>query len=304
MKNHKKLILVGVDYSKTSKMALRETVRIAAAQNCAVLCVHVMDQDVVDAFKKNHEFDIAGVMDFANSRLEEFTVESVGTSDYLTTRVLVGNPFREIIKIIDTVKPSLLVLGANGFSNRYSGRAGVLASRCVGKAPVDVMLVRRGQNKPFKSIIACVDFSKNSIKAAFKAGELAELEGATLRLVHVHQPSLYCEPVYGFAETSLPALMEPSIIAQLEEKLQDLSREVQSESGNIEVSTIVKMSMRVCSGVKEQIDEVEADLVVLGTRGRTGLKGFLMGTTAERILHDSESSVYAIKPEDFEYHID
>ena len=303
METDEKPILVGVDYSRASKMALREAVRIANAQDLAIECIHVMDKEVVDAFKQNHEFDLAGVMDFANSRLEKFIAESVGATKNLTTKVLVGNPFREVIKAVVAIKPSLLVLGANGFSNRYSGRAGVLASRCVGKAPVDVMLVRRGQNRPFKSVIACVDFSENSIQAAFKAGELAELEGASLRLVHVYRPSLYCEPVYGFAASSLPGQMDPSILEQLEVKLQKLSRDVQSKYASVEASTSVKASMRVSYGVSEQIDEVGADLVVLGTRGRTGLRIFLLGTTAERIIHDSQSSVYTIKPEDFEYHI-
>ena len=303
MENHKNPILVGVDYSKTSKMALREAVRIANAQGLAIKCIHVMDEEVVEVFKKNHEFDLAGVMDFANSRLEIFIADSVGVTKNITAEVLLGNPFREVIKTVEAIKPSLLVLGANGSSNRYSGRAGMLATRCVGKAPVDVMLVRRGQDRPFKSIIACVDFSENSIQAAFKAGELAELEGASLRLLHLYQPSLYCEPAYGFASSSISGGIEASVIEQLEEKLQKLSKEVQTKYASVEIDTAVKPHMRVSYGVAEQIEEVGADLVVLGTRGRTGLKIFLLGTTAGRIVHDSKSSVYTIKPEGFEYHI-
>ncbi len=61
--------------------------------------------------------------------------------------------------------------------------------------------------------------------------------------------------------------------------------------------------MRVSYGINEQIDEVNADLVVLGTRGRTGLSVFLLGTTAERIIHDSQCSVYTVKPEGFNYEL-
>ena len=39
-----------------------------------------------------------------------------------------------------------------------------------------------------------------------------------------------------------------------------------------------------------------SDLVVLGTRGRTGMKALLLGTTAERVLHESPCSVLAVKP--------
>jgi len=46
-----------------------------------------------------------------------------------------------------------------------------------------------------------------------------------------------------------------------------------------------------------------ADLVVVGTRGRTQLKGKLEATTAERVVGEAPCSVLAIKPEDFKYEV-
>ena len=47
-----------------------------------------------------------------------------------------------------------------------------------------------------------------------------------------------------------------------------------------------------------------ADLVVVGTRGRTGMKAVLLGTVAERIVRESPCSVLAVKPDGFKYEID
>lgn len=45
--------------------------------------------------------------------------------------------------------------------------------------------------------------------------------------------------------------------------------------------------------------ELDADLVVMGTVGRTGIPGLLIGNTAEVILNNLECSVLAVKPEGF-----
>jgi nucleotide-binding universal stress UspA family protein len=163
------------------------------------------------------------------------------------------------------------------------------------------MLVRRGHGSPFKSIIACVDFSDDSIRAAFKAGELATLERASLNLVYVYKPVIQYGEVYAWAATSAADDLDSDVIQHLEEKLDEISKQVQIKYPDIEITTKVKICMSVSNGVNQQIDEFNADLVVLNTRGRTGASVFSLGTTAERIIHDSQCSVYTIKPEGFEY---
>lgn len=51
--------------------------------------------------------------------------------------------------------------------------------------------------------------------------------------------------------------------------------------------------------VPQLADDIGAELVVVGTVGRTGMAGFIMGNTAEAILNRIECSVLAIKPEGF-----
>ncbi|HKJ72861.1 MAG TPA: universal stress protein, partial [Alphaproteobacteria bacterium] len=51
--------------------------------------------------------------------------------------------------------------------------------------------------------------------------------------------------------------------------------------------------------IPEVVEELHADLVVMGTVGRTGIPGLLIGNTAETILYALPSSVLAIKPPGF-----
>jgi universal stress protein E len=54
------------------------------------------------------------------------------------------------------------------------------------------------------------------------------------------------------------------------------------------------------SVIAEFAEAKKIDLIVMGTVGRTGLAGFIMGNTAETILRAVRCSVIAVKPEGFE----
>lgn len=53
------------------------------------------------------------------------------------------------------------------------------------------------------------------------------------------------------------------------------------------------------SAIPEVLDEVTADVLVMGTVARTGIRGLVIGNTAERVLTSAECSLMAVKPADF-----
>jgi universal stress protein E len=52
--------------------------------------------------------------------------------------------------------------------------------------------------------------------------------------------------------------------------------------------------------ILKAIDDFQIDLVVMGTAGNAGLSGFVVGTTAERLVSHLKCSVIAVKPAGFE----
>jgi len=51
--------------------------------------------------------------------------------------------------------------------------------------------------------------------------------------------------------------------------------------------------------IPEIVKEEKIDLIMMGTVGRTGIPGLLMGNTAETVLNRIDCSVLAVKPEGF-----
>lgn len=302
--NPLKRILVGVDYSECSESALREASRIANWNDGKLICLHVFDDEILEDFRRYENFDQDAVMEEAQRRLELFVANHVGAGHDIECVVKAGHPFKELLHGVRDWETDLLVLGSRGFKQGDSRRTGVFAGRCIRKAPVPVMLVRRHQNDPFERIVACIDFSSTSRLAAEHALTVAAQDCRKLELLHVYlSPVMAASDAYGLGP-ALPPVDSSETQRALEAKLTDLADELSTSHPGVEIVSTVREGVSISKTIINRLNEVDADLVVLGTRGRTGLKSLLMGTTAERLIHDTPCSALAIKPEGFHYDID
>lgn len=297
----KKSIVVGVDYSEHSKNALREAARMSNARDLPLICFHILDRDIIKELKRMDAYTEEGVLNFANEKLSGFIREVIGTGHDIHLAVLIGHPFEETLKLVESHHAETLVLGSRGFATGEHHQVGSLASRCIRKAPVEVLLVRNFQDSVFKNIVACIDFSDTSIRAAHRAAELAQQNNASLRLIHVYRPPVYADSDVGWLGPSFPMIQEPEIQDNCESRLANLGYDIGKEYNLQDLSTDVIRALSIHRGIHDALEEMDADLVVLGTRGRTGFKTLLLGTTAEGLINSTPCSTLAIKPEDFHY---
>ena len=152
----------------------------------------------------------------------------------------------------------------------------------------------------FKNVVACVDFSESSHRVIEQAIRVAQQSGASLRLLHVFSP-----PRKGANHVPRPSPEDQQHASDsLSERMQIALQPFESEIRALQVETNVVDSARESDGIVQFIRDSATDLVVVGTRGRTGMRAILPGTVAERIVRESPCSVLVVKPDDFEYHID
>ncbi|MGJ8696774.1 MAG: universal stress protein [Verrucomicrobiaceae bacterium] len=300
----KKSILVGVDYSPHSRNALREASRMANSQDLSLVCYHVLDRDILEDFRKMEAYTEEGVLNFAREKMDSFIRDVIGTAHDIRSAVTIGHPFQETLKLIKEHNPETLVLGSRGFSTDEPHHVGALASRCIRKAPVEVLLVRNYQDQPFQQIVACADFSDTSNRAVHRAAELARQDNARLTLIHVFRPPVYAEADMGWLGPAFPIIPEDDIKKDLKERLAKLGYDIGKEYDLQNLTTDVVSSHSIHRGIFKKLKEMEADLVVLGTRGRTGFKKLLLGTTAEGLINSTPCSALTVKPADFRFSLD
>lgn len=295
-------IVVGVDFTPCSATALKQAVRVAERNQARLEAVHIIETLVVTDLEEAltpFQADIrAGLVRDARRDWQGFTAEIPGATT-LELAVEIDNPVTAILRRVRAQPADLLVLVTHGTSRSDRG-AGTLATACIRKAMASVLLVRDSHAGPFRSVVACVDFSATSRKALEHAVRMAAQDGAALHVLHVFHapwhrlhyraPTPQASPDYqkqyrDGLRRRLEAFCEPCLAQMAHLKPQYEVFDYQGHGW----------------GITEFIKQVDGALVVLGTRGRTNLRDVLLGSTAERVVRDAPCSILAVKPEGFDH---
>ncbi len=295
-------LVVGTDFTPCSAVALREAMRVASWAQSRLHVVHVIDTTVVveletvlsdfqRAIQENLERD-------ARKAWATFSMNVPGAGR-LPFDVAINNRIYGILNHARTHQADLLVMGAFG-ERRPDVGFGTVATACVRKSMTDVLLVRDTLAAPFKVIVAAVDFSDTSARALARAAWVAAQDGAELHVLHV-----FAAPWQGVAysdvDPSVPLHLQQQYREAIEQRLTDFVAPVADAHRNLRLRTVCSDLGRHRSGIVDYAKRASADLIVLGTRGRTNLRDILLGSTAEKALAESHCSVLAVKPEGFEH---
>ncbi len=291
-------IIAAVDFTSSCRNALREAARRASLDGASLIAVHVMDEFLVHELKKALSTDQATIRTDWLGRLRQFVADSEVGAVVVNAEVRIGHPFRELVAACHAHSADLLVMGARGSRNEPH-RIGVIAAKCVRKAPVDVFVVREDALGPFKKIVACVDFSENSAWAVECALRVARQDGASLDCLHVFQSALAMSLDYGGFAPSLPAVIDPGTLANWKRDLDAFIAPLIGVTGGVDVTALVTERVNIREAILDHVGKTHAGLVVLGTRGKTGLREMLIGTTAEKIVQHASCSILAVKPDGF-----
>ena len=140
----------------------------------------------------------------------------------------------------------------------------------------------------FKNIVCAVDFSTCSRHALAAAVELAKSADAVLTLAHVwHVPS------YGIADAGGTGTM-------IQELANDAERTLGDWEAGARADGVTRVTSKLLSGapwsdVVGIATELQADLIVIGTHGRTGLVHVLLGSVAERVVQHATCAVLVVR---------
>lgn len=147
--------------------------------------------------------------------------------------------------------------------------------------------------KSITKILYATDFSESSLPAAEYALLLARLTGAELHVLHV---------LGEFADRR-KTLIQPEAMALLEREVEIQSLKAMEDFCKEHFAEAVPYTNDVVMGIPFQeiirhSQEVNADLIVVGTHGRTGLEHVMVGSTAERLVRRSTIPVLTVRGKD------
>jgi nucleotide-binding universal stress UspA family protein len=145
-----------------------------------------------------------------------------------------------------------------------------------------------------RRILVPTDFSPTSDAAYEMAIALGLRFGAELELLHVHQV-----PAYVFPDGMVP--LSPGLLQEIDHSLTAvLERQAtRAREAGLTVTTKSRIGV-VHHEILGEAERYGADLVVMGTHGRTGLSHVLMGSVTEKVLRHSPCPVLTVGPKPIE----
>jgi nucleotide-binding universal stress UspA family protein len=140
-----------------------------------------------------------------------------------------------------------------------------------------------------RKIIVPVDFSDHSRKAMDTAVGLAKQFGATVHLLHSYPIFVGDLSPYAF---SMPANLDRDVRDAAATQLGEWADKVRAEGVGVETTLTPTPA---CQATVELASEIHADLIVMGTRGLSGLKHVMLGSVAERTVRLAPCPVLTVK---------
>ena len=143
-----------------------------------------------------------------------------------------------------------------------------------------------------KTVLIATDFSENAQPAVDAAITVAKQFGAELHLVHAFQTPV---PIVSPYEIVLPA----GLLEQARESAARSLRAIQEKISSEGLTATTHLTdAPAAPAIARLAGELGVDLVVMGTRGNTGLKHILLGSVAERTIRLAPCSVLTVKPKE------
>ena len=301
-------VLAATDFSDHSLAAMRRGAWIAQQCSKRLVVAHV----VADIRKAIHHTSYRSRIEFLEGSEEHFQRElrrdadnklkrqilSLGATDVeIKYETLLGEPYEELIHSVQQEGYDLIVAGTRGHSALKSLVLGSTAKRLIRNCPASVWIEKNKEVRPISKILAAVDMSDVSGLALSQAVWIAQRAGAELHILHVVESTglstdLLDRNVAGPPSKSLRELIETEVKEQFNQFLSLTPRD------GITTTTHLSWGSPTYE-VARSAHQLGTDLIVLGTVGRRGVEGVLLGNTAESVLTYCECDILAVKPAGF-----
>lgn len=139
-----------------------------------------------------------------------------------------------------------------------------------------------------KTILVPTDFSKGAGNALEYAVALAKKENAKIILLNVYHLTVYISELTGKSDRQIVEEMESSV----NKNLQSLCRNI-SKTKKVKCEYISKYDLAV-DGILDTIREIKPDMVIMGTKGASGVKEILMGSNTAKVIEKAKCPVIAV----------
>ncbi len=217
--------------------------------------------------------------------------ETLHSVDGITseTRVVLADPFAGIARAVEDETPDLLVIGSHRRQILRDVFVGTTAERTVRSVNCPVLMVNASPVAPYHHVMFATDLSDGARQAALRAVAIGIMAGVAISVLHVFE-------ALDTNFTMTKEQRESYIADEQAAASRNLSEFVKSVRLEMSQQTVRLAETSTAEAILKAAKEISADLVVVGTHGRTGFAKFFLGSVAEAVLRGADRDVLAVPP--------
>jgi nucleotide-binding universal stress UspA family protein len=286
-------IAVTTDFSETSRQAFGPAAELARKLGARIRVIHLdagpeihMPWECVESSRKAREERAAEI----EEKLEQLVTDEPAFDGLrVEPRLIQGEPADALPALHERERVDLLVLSSRAHEDVKHFVPGSFAARALHLARCPVLVLRslpaRKESLQFRRLLVPVDFSAPSLAAFEVASKLARTLGADLELLSV----LEAPPGCGAAAPGGSGPPEGEADRRI--RLEALIARTAGRAG----ARVVVRSGCAATELLAEAALVEADLIVMGSRGLSPVEQITLGSVAESAIQNAGCPVLVVK---------
>lgn len=200
-------------------------------------------------------------------------------------------PYKLIVEEAGKKRAGLIVMGRRGRKGLMRMLMGSVTARVIGHADCNILIVPRAARIRYDNILVATDGSRYSNAAVSEAIRIAKRCGGNLIVVSV-AASESISPLDIVHSQMQQGLIADKEIKEAENNIKK-AKDLTGKEG-VKAEGLV-LSGRPYEAIVDTAKEKKADLIIVGSYGRTGIERLLMGSVTERVIGHAECAVLVVK---------
>jgi len=272
-------ILVPIDFSEQSLIALKQSYNLAKIYDAEIVLIYVFEE--FNPVMKMFFLETKGLKEAVTKSLKTLAEDTTSeTGITVSIHISKGSVYAKIVKAAKKMKAKMIVMGTQG-GNR-SKFIGSNALRVVKTAPCPVITIKgKTHKKGCNRILLPLDLTKATADKVKICIKLAKLFNAEINVV------------------SIILKDKNEIHTKLEQQINEVKQKIESENINCksELIKIEKGETTLVEAVLAYAQKTESDLIVIMTQQENNFKELFIGSKAQAIINHSEIPVLSVLPQ-------
>lgn len=296
-------VILAVDQSRDAQVAARFLERVRLPRGTALSIVHVVEipyaasrfpgqQRMLADWRKETAMSARRLIDRRAPPLR---------AQGLRVRPVVkeGLPGPVLLDTAERMRADLTVLGPHGYSRLMRFLLGSVSELLLNEAPKSVLIVRdrpRGRQDRGMNVVLAMDFSKDAKRAAEFLSRLRLPPGSRVMLLHVEErEDRMLARISGMGRIDLSQAVERAMRDRKRRTLAMLERIGDRFAQQGLAVDHVFVEGTPAEEILRAAERRRADLIVMGSKGLTGLDRYLLGSVSRKVARHAPCSVLVVR---------